>query len=275
MKSYKATTPSRRQMQVVNYRQLLSRASPEKSLTKGRHRSVGRNSRGRITTRHRGGGVKKLMRQIDFNYDKRNIPAKILSLEYDPNRSGFIGLVLYADGEKRYHLMPSGVKPGDEIIASENAPIRPGNRRPLGLIPTGTLIYNIEVEPGGGAKLVRAAAGRAEILAIEDRHVQIKMPSGEIRRINKKAWASIGQVSNEEHGFVTIGKAGRKRLMGIRPTVRGSAMNPVDHPYGGGEGRALRGTRRPKNLWGRGTRGVKTRKRRKYSASLILQRRKK
>ena len=275
MKSYKAPTPSRRQMQVVNYRELLSRGGPQKSLTKGGKRSVGRNNRGRITTRHRGGGVKKVMRQIDFNYGKRNISAKILSLEYDPNRSGFIGLVVYADGEKRYHLMPSGVKPGEKVIASENAPLAPGNRRPLGLIPTGTLVYNIEVEPGGGAKLVRAAAARAEILAIEERHVQIKMPSGEIRRINKNAWASIGQVSNEEHGFVTIGKAGRKRLMGIRPTVRGSAMNPVDHPYGGGEGRTLRGTRRPKNLWGRGTRGVKTRKRRKYSAALILQRRKK
>ncbi len=274
MKSYKPTTPSRRHMQVVDYRGLLSTAKPKKSLTFGKSGKSGRNNRGRITVRHKGGGVKRLLRLVDFKYDKPNVPAKVLSIEYDPGRSGFIGLVIYKDGEYRYHLMPSGVKAGDEIITAENAPLKPGNRRPLYLIPAGTLVYNVEIEPKAGAKFARAAAGRVEILAHEEKHSQLKMPSGEIRRVNKLSWASIGQVSNEEHGFVTIGKAGRSRRMGIRPTVRGSAMNPVDHPYGGGEGRALRGTRRPKNMWGKGTRGVKTRRRKKYSTQFILSRRK-
>lgn len=275
MKTYKPTTPSRRHMEVLDFRTLLSRAKPKKSLRKGRKSRAGRNAQGRITVRHRGGGVKKVFRQVDFRYDKYDIPARILSIEYDPYRSGFIGLVRYADGEYRYHLMPAGVKPGDEFLVSDKAPLKPGNRRPLHLIPPGTLVYNVEIEPKAGAKLARAAAGRVEILSHEEKYTQIKMPSGEIRRVNKYAWASIGRASNEERGFMTIGKAGRKRRMGIRPTVRGSAMNPVDHPYGGGEGRALRGTRRPKNKWGRGTRGVKTRKRHKYSDALILQRRKK
>ena len=274
MKSYKPTTPSRRHMQVVEYRLFLNSSEPKKSLTKGAKSLAGRNNRGRITVRHRGGGAKQLLRLVDFKYDKLNVPARVITLEYDPGRSGFIGLVLYRDGEYRYHLMPSGIKAGEEIIAAENAPLKPGNRRPLYLIPSGTSVYNVEVEPKSGAKLIRAAAARAEILAHEEKYSQLKMPSGEIRRINKNAWASIGQVSNEERSFVTIGKAGRVRRMGVRPTVRGSAMNPVDHPYGGGEGRTLRGTRRPKNLWGRGTRGVKTRRRKKYSSSLILSRRK-
>ncbi|QQG45859.1 MAG: 50S ribosomal protein L2 [Candidatus Niyogibacteria bacterium] len=275
MKSYKPTTPSRRHMQVAEYKALVYSVQPRKSLTKGMKKSAGRNNRGRITVRHRGGGAKRLQRIVDFKYDKLDVPARVVSAEYDPGRSGFIGLVLYRDGEYRYHLLPVGIKAGDEVIISEHAPIKPGNRLPLRLIPSGTSVYNVEIEPGSGAKLVRAAAGRAEILAHEEKYSQIKMPSGEIRRINKNSWASVGQVSNEERSFITIGKAGRSRHMGIRPTVRGSAMNPVDHPYGGGEGRTLRGTRRPKNLWGRGTRGVKTRKRHKYSNSLILQKRKK
>ena len=275
MKSYKATTPSRRHMQGLEYRMLLSSVKPKKSLTFGSKANAGRNNRGRITTRHRGGGAKRLQRLVDFKYDKIGIPARVLTLEYDPGRSGFIGLVVYADGEYRYHLMPSGIKIGQEIIASEKAQIMPGNRLPLRLIPSGTSVYNVEIEPGKGAQLARAAAGRAEILAHEEKYSQIKMSSGEIRRVNKNSWASVGQVSNEERRFMTIGKAGRVRHMGIRPTVRGSAMNPVDHPYGGGEGRALRGTRRPKNKWGKGTRGVKTRKRHKYSDALILERRKK
>ena len=261
-------------MQVAEYRAILSRVEPRKGLTKGARSHAGRNNRGRITVRHRGSGVKQLFRLVDFKYEKTGIPARLMTLEYDPGRSGFIGLVLYRDGEYRYHLMPSGIKVGEEIISAENAPLKPGNRRPLHLIPSGTSVYNVEIEPKSGAKLVRAASARAEILAHEEKHTQLKMPSGEIRRVNKNSWASIGQVSNEEHGFITIGNAGRTRRMGIRPTVRGSAMNPVDHPYGGGEGRALRGTRRPKNLWGRGTRGVKTRNKKKYSSSLILSRRK-
>lgn len=275
MKSYKPTTPSRRHMQSVEYRALLSRVKPRKSLSFGVKSNAGRNNRGRITTRHRGGGEKRMMRLVDFRYDKFKIPGRVITIEYDPSRSGFIGLVLYADGEYKYHLMPIGIKPGDGVLTAENAPVKPGNRLPLHLIPSGTPVYNVETEPGAGAKLVRAAAGRAEVLAQEEKYTQLKMPSGEVRRINKNSWASVGQVSNEERSFVTIGKAGRKRRMGIRPTVRGSAMNPVDHPYGGGEGRAPRGTRRPKNIWGRGVRGVKTRKRRKYSDSLVLQRRKK
>lgn len=275
MKSYKPTTPSRRHMQIIEYRKLIDRVEPKKRLVEGKKSSAGRNSRGRITVRHKGSGAKRLLRLVDFKYDKIKIPARVVTIEYDPGRSGFIGLVLYADGEYRYHLMPAGMKPGDEIIASEDAPIKPGNRMPLGLILPGTSVYNVEIEPGAGSKLVRAAAGRATVLAQEGKYTQIKMPSGEIRRVNKNSWASMGQVSNEEHGFVTIGKAGRKRRMGIRPTVRGSAMNPVDHPYGGGEGRAPQGTKRPKNKWGKGTRGVKTRKKRKYSNAMILQRRKK
>lgn len=278
MRKYKPTTPSRRHMQVIDYRALLTRSptrGPKKSLTYGRHRRVGRNRQGRITTRHKGSGEKRLYRDIDFRYNKHDIPATVISIEYDPNRSGFIGLVLYKDGEYRYHLMPAGVKAGDEIVASEKAPLKPGNRRPLRLIPVGSSVYNIEVQTGGGAKLVRAAAARAEVLAQEDNYTQLKMPSSEVRSIHKNAWASIGSVSNEEHGFVTIGKAGRSRRMGIRPTVRGSAMNPVDHPYGGGEGKQPRGTRRPKNRWGKGVRGVKTRKRHKYSNALIITRRKK
>jgi len=274
MKSYNPTTPSRRHMQIIEYRRFLSAAEPKKSLTRGKTGTGGRNNRGRITVRHKGGGAKRLLRLVDFKYDKPGVPARILTLEYDPGRSGFIGLVVYKDGEHRYHLMPSGVKIGDEIVSAEKAPLKAGNRRPLHLIPPGTLVYNVEIEPRGGAKFARAAAGRVEILAHEEKHSQLKMPSGEVRRVNKFAWASVGQVSNEERGFMTIGKAGRSRHMGIRPTVRGSAMNPVDHPYGGGEGRAMRGTRRPKNLWGRGTRGVKTRRRKKYSSRLMLSRRK-
>jgi len=196
-----------------------------------------------------------------------------MSVEYDPNRTGFIGLVLYKDGEYRYHLLPVGMKVGQEIVASEEASLTPGNRRPLRLIPVGTPVYNVEINPGGGAKLIRAAAARAEVLAHEGQWTHLKMPSSEIRSFNTNAWASIGQVSNEEHGFVAIGKAGRSRHMGIRPTVRGSAMNPVDHPHGGGEGRQPRGTRRPKNLWGKGTRGVKTRNRNKYSRANVISRR--
>lgn len=272
MKNYKPTTPSRRHMQTVDYRSVISASEPKKSLTRGRHRFVGRNHHGRITTRHKGGGEKRLWREVDFRY-KIGVPATIVSIEYDPNRTGFIGLVLYRDGEYRYHVVPSGVRAGDTIEASEKAPLTPGNRRPLRLIPSGTLVYNVEIQPGAGAKMIRGAGSRAEVVAQEGRRTQIKMPSGEVRSMDSRAWASIGSVSNEEHGFVTIGKAGRSRHRGIRPTVRGSAMNPVDHPYGGGEGRAMRGTRRPKNLWGKGTRGVKTRRPKKYSRAFILSRR--
>lgn len=277
MKKYKPTTPSRRQMTGIDYKTTLSstKGGPFKSLTKGFKRAMGRNNAGRITTRHKGGGSKRLFRQIDFKYDKQDIPAKIETLEYDPNRSGFIARVCYKDGERRYILVPRGVKPGDEFIVSEKAELKVGNRLPLKKMPPGTQIYNIEVQPGGGAKLVRSAGSCAELLAHDAGYAQIKMPSKEIRKVLEKSWANVGAVSNEEYGLRVIGKAGRSRWKGIRPTVRGSAMNPCDHPYGGGEGRAMRGTRRPKNKWGKGTRGVKTRSRKKYSGIFIIQRRQK
>lgn len=275
MKTYQPITPGRRQMTGIDYRKILTRGEPEKRLTSGRHRRVGRSSDGRITTRHKGGGRKRLWREVDFRMEKKDIPAEVLSIEYDPNRTSFIGLVVYRDGEKRYMILPAGIEVGEEILASSKAPLKRGNRLPLRNIPVGTLLYNLEVYPGGGAKLVRSAGTFAQLLAQDSPLVQVKLPSGEVRKISDSSWASVGQVSNEENNLVVIGKAGRSRLLGIRPTVRGSAMNPVDHPYGGGEGRALRGTRRPKNKWGKGVRGVKTRKRKKYSQTLILQRRKK
>lgn len=259
----------------VSFRGVLTSTKPNKSLTRGRKRAKGRNNKGRITVRHKGGGAKRLWREVDFKYNKRDIPAKVESVEYDPNRSGFIGLVLYKDGERRYHLLPSKVKAGDQILISKKAPIKAGNRLPLSLIPVGTQVYNIEVHPNTSAKLVRSAGSVAELLAHDAGYAQIKMPSGEIRKVNENSWASIGQVSNEEKGLLTIGKAGRSRWMGIRPTVRGSAMNPVDHPYGGGEGRTQRGTKRPKTKWGKITGGRKTRKKKKYSDSLIIRKRRK
>ncbi len=275
MKTFEPKTPSRRHMTGLDFKKLLTKKEPEKALTSGHFRSVGRNNLGRITTRHKGGGAKRLWREVDFLFDKKDIPAKVVSVEYDPNRTAFIGLVVYKDGEKRYAVLPTGVGPGEEILVSARAPLKKGNRLPLKNIPVGTQIYNIEVYPGGGAKLVRAGGSFAQVLAEDTPWSQVKLPSGEIRKIQDSAWASVGQVSNEENNLIVIGKAGRSRLLGIRPTVRGSAMNPVDHPYGGGEGRALRGRRRPVNKWGKGTRGVKTRDRKKYSKGFILTRRKK
>lgn len=257
----------------INYREFLTRSFPEKSLVTGVHRAVGRNNFGRITTRHKGGGAKKLWREVDFRFDKKNVVAVVQSVEYDPNRTAFIGLVAYRDGEKKYMVLPHGVLPGREIMISENAPILPGNRLPFSKLPPGTLIYNISLSPEGHAVLVRSAGTFAEIISQDAGYATVKLPSGEIRKFTDRAWASVGRVSNEENNLLVIGKAGRSRWMGIRPTVRGSAMNPVDHPYGGGEGRTLRGTRRPKNKWGRGTRGVKTRNSRKWSGKLIISRR--
>ena len=238
---------------------------PFKSLTHGFKRGTGRNSAGRITTRHKGGGHKRLFREIDFRYDKLGILARIETIEYDPNRSGFIARVLYADGERRYVLAPASLKVGDSFIVSAEAPVKIGNRLPLQKIPVGTFVYNIEIQPGGGARLVRSAGTFAEVLSNDAGYTTLRLPSTELRRINERAWASIGAVSNEENKLINIGKAGRSRWLGIRPTVRGSAMNPVDHPYGGGEGRQGRGTRRPKTLWGKPTGGVKTRRPKKYS----------
>lgn len=275
MKSYKPTTPSRRHMEGINYRNVLTRREPEKALTRGKTKTGARGNRGRITMRHKGGGHKRLFRNIDFIYDKKDISARILTIEYDPNRSGFIALVLYKDGEKRYILAPQKLKVRDEIVVSENAELKTGNRLPLYKIPVGALIYNVETRPGQGAKLGRSAGNCIELLALDEKYANIKLPSGEVRKVLKNSWASVGQVSNEENKLMTLGKAGRSRWLGVRPTVRGSAMNPVDHPYGGGEGRQKRGTKKPKNIWGKVTGGVKTRNKKKHSSKLIIQRRKK
>ena len=274
MKSYKPTTPSRRNMKTVTYRGVLTASEPQKSLTKGFKRSVGRNNQGRITTRHKGGGHKRLFRDIDFKYDKIDIPAKIATVEYDPNRSGFISLVNYKDGEKRYVLLPQTVKVGDAFLVSEKAPLTPGNRLPLRLIPVGAFVYNIEIKPKGGAKIARSAGVFAQVVANADGYTNLKMPSSEVRKVSENCWASIGTVSNPEYKLANWGKAGRSRWKGIRPTVRGTAMNPVDHPYGGGEGRQGRGTKRPKTMWGKVTGGRKTRTPKKYSNIFIVSRRK-
>ncbi|MFW5853442.1 MAG: 50S ribosomal protein L2 [Patescibacteria group bacterium] len=274
MKKYKPTTPSRRQMSTVSYKKNLTTSKPHKPLVFGRKRHVGRNSGGRITVHHRGGGHKRRYRLVDFSYNKKEIPAKVESIEYDPNRSGFIALVCYADGERRYILAPKTVKMGDEIIVSAKAKIKPGNSIPLNKAVAGTMIYNIELKPEGGAKLVRSAGTYAEVLSNDAGYSLIKMPSGEIRKVNEKAWVTVGAVSNEEYKQVNKGKAGRSRWLGIRPKVRGSAMNPVDHPYGGGEGRQGRGTKRPKTKHGKITGGSKTRPAKKYSNRLIVSRRK-
>jgi large subunit ribosomal protein L2 len=275
MKKYKPTTASRRHMSTVTYRGVLSGDKPHKPLVKGKKRSVGRNNAGRITTRHKGGGHKRLQRDIDFTYNKKNIIARVETIEYDPNRSGFIALVCYRDGERRYILAPQSVVVGDEFVVSEDAEVKVGNRMPLGKIPAGTFVYNVELKPGAGARLARSAGSFLEVVANDEGYTQVKMPSGEIRKIIATAWASIGEVSNQEHKLVTIGKAGRSRWMGKRPTVRGTAMNPVDHPHGGGEGRQGRGRRRATSKWGKETgKGHKTRRAKKYSNNLIVSRRK-
>lgn len=262
-------------MSTISFRDHLTKRDPEKSLTWGFKRDVGRNNAGRITVRHKGGGHKRLFRDVDFTYDKKDIPAKVVSVEYDPNRTGFIGLVVYKDGEKRYALLPKSIKVNDTFIISEKAEVKPGNRMALKNIPVGAFVYNIELKRGGGAKIARSAGIHAEVIAQDAGSTHIKMPSSEVRKINAENYATIGEVSNEESRLVRIGKAGRSRWLGIRPTVRGTAMNPVDHPYGGGEGRQGRGTRRAKSLWGKPTgKGQKTRTPKKYSNVFIVSRRK-
>jgi large subunit ribosomal protein L2 len=274
MKTYRPTTPSRRNTVTIDYRKVLSGDTPDKSLTHGFKRSHGRNNQGRITSAHRGGGNKRLFRDIDFRLEKMDIPAKITTIEYDPNRSAFIGVAVYNDGEKRYIIVPKSVKVGDKFIISKDAPITMGNRTRLAKIPVGTYVYNVEVKAGGGAKLVRSAGVYAQVVANDAGYTSVKMPSGEIRKVSEESFATIGEVSNGEHHLVKFGKAGRSRWRGIRPKVRGSVMNPVDHPYGGGEGRQGRGTRRPKTAHGKITGGRKTRTPKKYSNHLIVSRRK-
>ncbi|TSC68172.1 MAG: 50S ribosomal protein L2, plastid [Parcubacteria group bacterium Gr01-1014_72] len=262
-------------MTTIPFRELLSGAEPAKFLTKGYKRHVGRGASGRISVRHKGGGVKRRYRLVDFSYNKKNILATILSVEYDPNRTGFIGLVAYRDGERRYVLLPKSLRNGDTFMVAEDAPVKPGNRLPIGKIPVGTFVYNVEIRPAGGAKLVRSAGSFAEVLAHEGGYTHLRLPSTEVRKVIDGAWASVGEVSNEENRLIVIGKAGRSRWLGIRPTVRGSAMNPVDHPYGGGEGRQGRGRRRLITWTGRPVgKGQKSRRRKKYSNVFILSRRK-
>jgi len=275
MKQYKPTTKSQRAHTSVLYRGVLSGHAPHKPLMRGARKTGGRNAHGRITMRHHGGGHKKLHRWVDFVFDKKNVIARIASVEYDPFRSGFIGLAIYADGEKRYVVLPQKVKVGDTFIVSETAPITAANRLPLKNIPVGTFVYNIEIKPNDGGKMVRSAGNYAEVVAQDNGYTHLKMPSTEIRRVVDTCWASVGEVSNEEHRLVNLGKAGRSRWMGVRPTVRGSAMNPVDHPHGGGEGRQGRGLRRAKTMWGKPSgKGQKTRRPKKYSNVFVVSRRK-
>ena len=274
IKIYNPTSPGRREMTGVDF-SILTKARPEKSLTKGKRRTSARNNRGRITTRHQGGGHKKLYRLVDFKQDKYNISGRVASIEYDPNRTAFIVLIIYKDGEKRYILAPRDIKVGDTIITSENAPLQIGNRLMLKNIPVGAFVHNVELFPGKGGQLARSAGSSVQVMAQEGGYTQLLLSSSEVRRVPDTGYASIGSLSNAEWNTITIGKAGRSRWLGIRPTVRASAMNPRDHKYGGGEGRAQRGTRRPKTKWGQITGGRKTRKKNKRSSVFIIRRRKK
>lgn len=273
MKTYKPTTPSRRNMTTVTYRGVLTTNDPYKPLTKGFRRGSGRNAFGRITSQHRGGGHKRSFREIDFMYDKHDIPAKIQTVEYDPNRSGFIALVAYADGAKRYVLIPQKMKVGDTFIVSEKADLEIGNRLMLRNIPVGTFVFNVELKLRAGAKLVRSAGTFAQVVAHDGGYTSIKLPSTEVRKIVDTCYATVGEVSNDEYRLRNIGKAGRSRHLGIRPKTRAMAKNPVDHPYGGGEGAQPRGTRRPKTKQGKTTGGHKTRAPKKYSNVHIVTRR--
>jgi len=273
MKVYKPTTAARRGMTKIDFSKL-ARKRPEKSLLKYVKRNVGRSA-GRITTRHKGGGVKKLYRIIEFSQTKMNLPAKVIALEYDPNRTAFIALIEYTDKVRQYIIAPQNLKVDQEIIFAESAPHTIGNRMKLENIPVGTAVYNVELEAGRGGKVVRSAGSSAQVLAHDGDYVNLKMPSTEIRKFNKGCFATIGLVSNPENMFYRAGKAGISRLKGIRPSVRGSAMNPVDHPHGGGEGRQPIGLKYPKTPWGRPALGVKTRNKKKWSSKLIISRRKK
>lgn len=274
IKIYKPTSPGRRDMSGQTFEEI-THITPEKALTAGLRKRGGRNSRGKITIRHRGGGHKRRYRDIDFRRDKFDIPGTIRSLEYDPNRSARIALVFYADGEKRYIVAPLGLNVGDTVISSNSAEIRPGNTMPLRSIPQGTLIHNIELQPGRGGQMARSAGTSAQLLAKEgDQYAIVRLPSGEERYVQQECLATIGQVGNVEHGNVKLGKAGRKRHLGIRPTVRGSAMNPNDHPHGGGEGRSPIGMSGPKTPWGKPTQGKRTR-RNKATEKYIFRRRSK
>ena len=270
--NYKPTTPSRRNMSVTDYSGL-SKVAPEKSLLAPLNKKSGRNSYGRITVRHRGGGNRRKYRIIDFKRQKFDVPGTVKTLEYDPNRSAFIALIEYQDGEKRYIIAPNGLKVGDTVVASPSADIKPGNALPLANIPTGTFIHNVELYPGKGAQLARAAGNMAQLMAKENNMALLRLPSGELRNVPVNCMATIGQVGNVDHENVKIGKAGRKRNMGWRPTVRGSVMNPNDHPHGGGEGKSPVGRPGPVTPWGKPALGYKTRAHHNRSDQFIVRRR--
>lgn len=270
--NYKPTTAGRRNMSVTDYSQL-SKKGPEKSLLEPLNKKSGRNSYGRITVRHRGGGNRKKYRVIDFKRQRADVPAKVLTLEYDPNRSAFIALVQYEDGQKSYIIAPHGLKVGDTVVSGTGADIKPGNALPLSAIPTGTFIHNVELYPGKGGQLARSAGNQAQLMAKENGMALLRLPSGELRNVSQLCMATIGQVSNLDHENVKIGKAGRKRHMGWRPTVRGSVMNPNDHPHGGGEGKSPVGRPGPVTPWGKPALGYKTRSKKNRSDKFIVKRR--
>jgi large subunit ribosomal protein L2 len=272
IKKYKPTTPGLRGMTVSTFEEITT-STPEKSLTVTLKKHSGRNASGRITVRHKGGGYRAKYRIIDFKRDKDDVPGKVATIEYDPNRSANIALIFYADGEKRYIIAPLNLKVGDVIVSGPKADIKIGNTLPLANIPVGTMIHNIEMKPGKGAQMVRAAGNAAQLMAKEEKYAQVRLPSGEVRRVRIDCRATIGEVGNEDHGNIQIGKAGRKRHMGIRPTVRGSVMNPNDHPHGGGEGKTGIGRVSPVTPWGKPALGYKTRKKKKDSDKYIVKRR--
>lgn len=272
IRSYRPYTPGTRERVVSDFAEV-TRTEPEKSLTVSVHRSKGRNNRGVVTCRHRGGGHKKLYRIIDFYRNKHNIPAKVVSIEYDPNRNARIALLHYTDGEKRYILHPVGLNVGATVISGPDAPFEVGNALPLSNMPLGTVVHNVELVPGKGGQIVRAAGAAAQVVAKEGNYVTLRLPSTEVRMVRKECYATIGQVGNTEARNTSLGKAGRKRWLGRRPEVRGSVMNPVDHPHGGGEGRAPIGRSGPVTPWGKPALGAKTRKKKKLSSSLIVRRR--
>ena len=272
IKKYKPTTPGRRGMSSLSFEEITS-TSPERSLLEPLSKKGGRNNTGRITTRHQGGGHKRQYRVIDFKRNKDNIPAKVATIEYDPNRSANIALLNYADGEKRYILAPKGLQVGQTIVSGEAVDIKVGNAMELRNIPEGTFVHNVELKPGKGGQLARSAGVSAQILGSEGRYTILRLSSGEVRKVLSNCRATIGTVGNEDHSLVNLGKAGRSRWLGIRPTVRGSVMNPNDHPHGGGEGRTPVGRKSPMTPWGKKAMGVKTRKAKKASTKLITRRR--
>ena len=273
MKHFKAYTPSRRNMTVSDFAEI-TKTTPEKSLLAKKKKNAGRNSYGRITVRHQGGGNRQKYRIIDFKRNKDNMEATVIGIEYDPNRSANIALIEYKDGEKAYILAPQGITDGSIVVSGENVDIKPGNAMPISSIPVGTLIHNIELNPGQGGKLVKAAGQSAQLMAKEGKYAHVRLPSGEMRLILARCRATIGVLGNSDHENVKLGKAGRTRHMGIRPTVRGSVMNPVDHPHGGGEGRAPVGHAGPLTPWGKPALGYKTRNKKKLSNKFIVKRRK-